>query len=121
MKPLERGVMLEATRLTQAGRLTEATALMQRSLGGDGAEIVAGPATGLAPTAPVIAPPLAPRMTLQSLDWKAKLPGLQGRSVQPADLAPSVGRYLSGSFSNAAGAVRTSSTSRAFGTRGRAR
>lgn len=104
MKPLDRAMMLEATRLTQAGRLTEATALLQRALGGDGAEIVADPTSGHDPTsAPAAATPLAPRMTLQALDWKAKLPGLQGRSVSPADLAPSVGRYLSGSFSNASG------------------
>jgi poly(hydroxyalkanoate) depolymerase family esterase len=117
MKPLDYAQMLEAARLTQAGRLTEATALLQRALGGVPhapqpdespamqiipplvrGETVSDPMR--APTAPI---PLAPMMTPQMIDWKAKLAGLQGRSVQPADVAPSAGRYISGTYSAAAG------------------
>jgi poly(hydroxyalkanoate) depolymerase family esterase len=37
-------------------------------------------------------------------DWKIKLRGLgRARNLRPADIAPSAGRYISGSFSNAAG------------------
>jgi poly(hydroxyalkanoate) depolymerase family esterase len=42
-------------------------------------------------------------MMPQPVDWKAKLPGLKGRHVQPADIAPSAGRYVTGSYSAAAG------------------
>lgn len=123
MKPFDLVGMLEATRLTRAGRLTEATARLQRALGGDacaedpagrapstrrippmvGAEIIAQPASAPGSTSvSTAATPLGRMVTLHALTWKAKLPGLQGRSVQRADLAPSAGRYLSGSFSNAA-------------------
>lgn len=120
MKPIDRAQMLEATRLTRAGRLTEATALLQRALGGDAvadAPASRSPATRL--TSPVIeaeivadtttiraaATPSAHMVTLQGLDWTAKLPGLGGGAhrVQLADIAPSAGHYVSGSFSNAAG------------------
>ncbi|MDQ8698154.1 PHB depolymerase family esterase [Hyphomicrobium sp. LHD-15] len=117
MKHLDRAQMLEATRLTQAGRLTEATVLLQRALGGDtgaaspapntysmrsvpliaGAAIVSEPASALAPI------PLARASVSTPLDWKANLPGRLGQRVQPSDIAPSAGRYLSGSYSNAAG------------------
>lgn len=117
MKPLDHAHMLEAARLTHAGRLEEATALLQRVLVGTPGS--ATPATGSAaqtfppivggkivadPTsASAAAIPVARRLTPQTLDWKAKLPGLHGRSVQAADVAPSTGHYLSGSFSNASG------------------
>ena len=110
--------MLEAARLTQAGRLTEATALLQRALGtnpgaGTAASvssamrlippIVAGD-IGANPTSALVAAiPAARMLNPQVLDWKAKLPGLQGRSLRPADVAPSTGRYLGGAFSDAAG------------------
>ena len=118
MKPLDHAHMLEVARLTHAGRLREATALLQRVLGGTPGS--ATPATGSAamqtfppivggkivadPTsASAAAIPVARRLTPQTLDWKAKLPGLQSRSVQAADVAPSTGHYLSGSYSNASG------------------
>ena len=118
MKLLDRAYMLEAARLTQAGRLTEATALLQQALGTNpGAGTAANQSSAIQLIPPIVAADIganptsalaaaipAPRMlNPQVLDWKAKLPGLQGRRVQPADVAPSNGRYLGGAYSNAAG------------------
>lgn len=124
MKPTDFAKMLEATRLTRAGRLREATAWLQRALGGDAssdhpashapptrqlpptvdAEIVVEPASAPRPTSsPAAATPFARMAALEAFDWTAKLPGLQGRTEHAADLAPDAGRYLGGSFSNAAG------------------
>ena len=121
MKPLDQFQLLEATRLTRSGRLTEAVALLQRALAGNAsadaptsrspaplltsqiidAEIVADTAPGTTSgnvSVGIVSP------GLQALDWKAKFPGLRRpRNVQPADIAPSAGRYVSGSFSNASG------------------
>jgi poly(hydroxyalkanoate) depolymerase family esterase len=109
MKPLKSSAMLEAARLTRMGRLTEATALLQQSLG------------GIALNAPAPIPPIfggelsdAKSLTgagihslsqqgLRALDWKTKLPGLEARSIQPADIAPAAGSYIAGTFSNEAG------------------
>lgn len=117
MKPLDHARMLEAARLTQAGRLAEATALLQRALGTDpgaGTPAHQFPAMQLIP--PIVEGDILANRTsalpsaipagmtnVPSLDWTAKLPGLQGRGVQPADVAPSTGQYLGGAFSNAAG------------------
>jgi len=118
MKPLDRANMLEAARLTQAGRLAEATALLQRVLGVDlnggrqppqsssieivppsiGREDVRNPTR----TPHVTIPPAWTKKPL-GVDRKSKLPGLHARIVQPADVAPSAGSYVSGSFSNGAG------------------
>jgi poly(hydroxyalkanoate) depolymerase family esterase len=121
MKPLDQLQLLEATRLTRSGRLTEAVALLQRTL--------AGNASSDTPTGRSPGPLLTPHIidaevvadttpdivsgkvseaivspALQALDWKAKFPGLRRpRNVQPADIAPSAGRYVSGAFSNASG------------------
>lgn len=122
MKPLDQLQLLEATRLTQSGRLTEAVALLQRALAGNAS---AGAATSRSPAAPLLTSQIidaeivadtAPGTTsgnvsvgivspgLQALDWKAKFPGLRRpRHLQPADIAPSAGRYVSGAFSNASG------------------
>jgi poly(hydroxyalkanoate) depolymerase family esterase len=121
MKPLDHAQMLEATRLTRAGRLAEATALLKRAFGGEArsdapesrpltprigpiaeAEIVEAEIVADATSAPAS---LAGLLTPRALDWTAKLPGLQGRGAQPSDVAPSAGRYLGGSFSNAAGGL----------------
>jgi poly(hydroxyalkanoate) depolymerase family esterase len=103
MKPIDRAQMLEATRLTRAGRLKEAMALLQSAFkGGEptiDAEIIADPVLG-----PAAAALSARTVTPALLDWTAHLPGFQGgRNQQPADLAPSAGSYGSGVFSNAAG------------------
>lgn len=98
MKPIDRAQMLEATRLTRAGRLKEAMALLQSAFKGGGSSIDAE-----------IIPPAAANLSAQTvssplLDWTANLPGLLGGgNVQLADLAPSAGSYGSGTFSNAAG------------------
>ena len=122
MKPLDQLQLLEATRLTRSGRLTEALALLQRALAGNAS---ADAPTSHSPAAPLLTAQIldaeivadtAPGTTsgnasmgsvapgLQALDWTAKFPGLRGpRNVQPADIAPSAGRYVSGAFSNASG------------------
>ena len=121
MKALDQAQMLEATRLTRGGRLTEAVSLLQRLLGSDATahatpkyssaarlmppviegEIVADVVPDLtAATPPVLSTPAA----LQAVAWKSKLPRLRrARRVQPADIAPTVGRYISGSFSDGVG------------------
>ncbi|MGE3992488.1 extracellular catalytic domain type 1 short-chain-length polyhydroxyalkanoate depolymerase [Pseudorhodoplanes sp.] len=109
MKPLDRAAMLEAARLTQMGRLTEATALLQQSLGGTALNATA-------PFQPIFGSELSnaksdtsatrsslSKLGLQALHCKAKLPGLEGRIIQPADIAPAAGSYLAGTFSNEAG------------------
>jgi poly(hydroxyalkanoate) depolymerase family esterase len=110
MRHLDRAHMLEAARLTQAGRLAEATALLQRALGGDTGATSPTPDTSsmlhmpLIAGAAIVSEPASARASVPTpLDWKAKLPGQLGRRVQPSDIAPSAGRYLSGSYSNAAG------------------
>jgi poly(hydroxyalkanoate) depolymerase family esterase len=112
MKPLDPAHMLEAARLTKAGRITEATALLQRALAGDPVSI---PPTGQSPASslnPLLVgngilsgstPGLAAKIPGPLLhDWTAKLPGGQSRNAL-TDVAPSSGRYLEGVFSNAAG------------------
>jgi poly(hydroxyalkanoate) depolymerase family esterase len=117
MKPLDHAQMLQAARLTQAGRLAEATALLQRALGGarhapepDATStmkiippFVRGETVPNPMRAPTTRGPLAGITMPRALDWKAKLSGLHGRSMEPTDLAPSSGRYISGSYSNGAG------------------
>ena len=116
MKTLNLAKMLEATRLTRAGRLSEAVALLQGALGNgatgapaakDGAtaalippfidgEAVAGPAKDQ----PGAASPLARAAT----DWTAKLPkNPLARQVPMEIISPAAGLYTSGSFSNATG------------------
>jgi poly(hydroxyalkanoate) depolymerase family esterase len=121
MKALDQAQMLEATRLTRGGRLMEAVSLLQHVLGIDAAAnaapesssrarvmppVIEGEIVGdgvpdlAAATPPVWSTPRAP----QAVDWKSKLPRLRrARHVQPADIAPPVGHYISGSFSNAVG------------------
>ena len=120
MKALDQAQMLEATRLTRAGQLAEAVSLLQRALGGDAAEY----ATPQRSSAARLTPPIIDgeivgdamsdrsaaatgRLDTSALvphDWKIKLQGLgRARNPRPADIAPSAGCYISGSFSNAVG------------------
>ncbi len=109
MIPLDRAAMLEAARLTRMGRLTEATALLQQSLGGTALNAKApippifGGELSEAKSATSAARPSLSKLGLRALDWKAKLPGLERRSIQPADIAPAAGSYIAGTFSNEAG------------------
>jgi poly(hydroxyalkanoate) depolymerase family esterase len=121
MKALDQAQLLEATLLTRAGRLMEAVSLLQRALGSD----VAGNTTAESLLAARLTPPIIeieivadatpdpsarstsvrmPPATPQAIDWKSKVSRLRrARHVRPADIAPTVGRYISGSFSNAIG------------------
>lgn len=119
MKALDQAQMLEATRLTQAGRLTEALSILQRALGADAAGFAPPNRSPVARlTSPIIdaeivadamsdRPAAAVRLDTPALsphDWKIKLKGLgRARNLRPADIAPNAGRYISGSYSNAVG------------------
>jgi poly(hydroxyalkanoate) depolymerase family esterase len=116
MKALNQAQMLEAMLLTQSGRLTDAVSILQRALGGGMSGDATTPVTpGPALTAPVIegeivadtvsSPSSAERPApLASRLHAWKLPGsASARAPQPADIAPSAGRYISGSFSNGSG------------------
>ncbi len=122
MKALDHAQMIEATRLTRAGQLMEAVSLLQRMLGNSATPSATPehPSNGRVIEAPTIegeividAPPdldparLSRRMAsaaLHALDWNSKFPKLgRKRQPRPAEIAPAVGRYISGSFSNAIG------------------
>ncbi|MEI9901944.1 MAG: PHB depolymerase family esterase [Hyphomicrobium sp.] len=117
MKLFDRARMLEATRLTRAGRLDEAISVLQGAfartaavgtdapiplratdiadvLSGDDrqASLPAGALPGLSTTA----------LGRTPLDWTVNLPG-GGRQIEPAEIAPGAGRYVSGTFSNTGG------------------
>lgn len=90
--------MEEATRLTRAGRLDEATALIQRALGGG-----ISPGAFTAPTQNNVSLPI----TLPGASTDGIFPPvLEPDSVLTSEPAPEVspaGRFVSGSFTNAAG------------------
>ena len=121
MKAFLRQEMIEATRLTQAGRLTEATAVIQALLGGD-------PDAASEPTrrASITLPP--PQLELKALNGNVSaragpsaptfpatgkmsfalkglvLPNLPGRKAPSrSEIAPSAGQYISATISGAAG------------------
>lgn len=120
MKVLDQAQLLEATRLTRAGRLTEAAALLQRALRNDPAESASAGSSSAASLMPpfidgeIVADAVRDVPASQSLrmvpkglnvlDGQSNLltPG-RARQVQPADIAPVLGRYISGSFSNDTG------------------
>jgi poly(hydroxyalkanoate) depolymerase family esterase len=107
--------MLEATRLTRAGRLTEATTLLQRALRGEpisadragDARIVDIAPDSMRDPATAPAPPdsAAPAGILGRLISGLKRTGirraLRGREAPVAPAAP--GRFVTASFANAAG------------------
>jgi poly(hydroxyalkanoate) depolymerase family esterase len=128
MKPLLPGDMIEATRLTRAGRLNEAVALLQNLLRGTragngrksnaSAAEVALPVSGLpikllAKSAPFgdvketagALPQAALHGGLDRIDLTVTgLPGGRRRGWPIAsDMAPTAGRFVAGSFSNEAG------------------
>lgn len=128
MKPIIGAEMIEATRLTRAGRLTEATALLRGMLQGkepDGSSPEARPAgevpagvLGLTPTrqaehdaTTTAAQPMMPEGMLR--DFLTKIRGLGASSglLGPGDPAPNIppvvlppgGRFVTASYSNHAG------------------
>jgi len=108
MKPLPDN-MAEATRLTRAGRLSEAVALIHNVLRGGrpSTDPQSPPATSTSATAltdaAASAEAILPRL-LGGLD--VNLPALRGlgvRSAPASDIYPAAGTFLAKSFSNAAG------------------
>jgi poly(hydroxyalkanoate) depolymerase family esterase len=126
---LNQDTLREATRLTRAGQLTEATALLQRMLRGDCAPAAAAPAPsglllpGRAPptidleandvgeadrTIPAEEPTAAPRRRRPLFD-RAKdgtWLGLRGPKHAPAsltDIVPEGAKFIEGTYSNKAG------------------
>lgn len=129
MKPLLPGDMIEATRLTRAGRLNEAVALLQKLLRGTragnsrksnaSAAEIALPGTGLAIDllaknalsddvrgAAGSLPQPALRGRSDRIDLTVpRLRGMRRRGPPLAsDIAPAAGQFIAGSFSNEAGA-----------------
>ncbi len=119
MKPLRPDAMTEATRLTRAGRLGEAVAVLQK--------LVRGTRGGSAPTTTAYADATEATIARSVIDLLphggafkdagaaiaglkplgSTVPGLRmpGRlgGAQAADMAPAAGEFLAGSFSNEAG------------------
>jgi poly(hydroxyalkanoate) depolymerase family esterase len=125
---LNQDTLREATRLTQAGQLTEATALLQRMLQGERATAAASPAPsrvrlpGRTPptidlkanevdTADRVAPAATPatarrRRPLFDRAKDGTWLGLRGVKRAPAsvtDIAPEGGKFIEGTYSNKAG------------------
>jgi poly(hydroxyalkanoate) depolymerase family esterase len=126
-------MMLQATLLTRANRLTEATALLQRMLRGEtDLDMTIGPAHDIAPTRsePSIidakaenneeidcqhlsAAPFGHSRSFRALrDWpypvrRHSVPGLQGWMQRPpvatADIVPEGGKFIEAVYTNAAG------------------
>ena len=91
-----RAGMAEALRLTRAGRLAEATAIIQRTLDGPGPGVTAPPATRPDVTSPGVLPEPGSAAG-------AAAPGpVLARDPAPAGVEPG-GRLVDGSYSNPAG------------------
>lgn len=121
---LDQNIVREATRLTRAGQLVEATALLQRMLRGESA---AEPSGGAARAKPAKIEPLTIDLKANVLEEKEGRQSTHANSVQrrnrpapldamrklsglglrapPAttDIAPEGTRFIAGTFSNAAG------------------
>ena len=121
MKAFLRQEMIEATRLTQAGRLSEATAVIQALLGG-GLDAASEPTRGASIALPPPqlelkalngdvsaragpSPPTFPATGKMSFALKGLvLPNLPGRKAPSrSEIAPSAGQYISATISGAAG------------------
>lgn len=116
MKLFDSARMLEATRLTRAGRLDEAMALLKGARAGTATaatdasiplsaeDVSERPADlGRQPPLPgALGLPLPDASLRMPSDWSARLPGAR-RPIQPADLAPAAGSYVSGTFSGSSG------------------
>ncbi|UQR60313.1 PHB depolymerase family esterase [Bradyrhizobium sp. C-145] len=118
---LNQDIIREATRLTRAGQLVEATALLQRMLRGEKERGAAAPRTGHPSLAPGREPPTIdakakaaetrrPRRTARPpADLANSIHGLGlGRSLgrappSTADIVPDGARFIEGVYANAAG------------------
>jgi poly(hydroxyalkanoate) depolymerase family esterase len=106
MKTFDIRRMFEATRLTRAGRLSEAVALLQ------GAAMDSTPSRRATPEVidgeivsdegPQTKPSALGPLALRTWDG-AKLPVMRRRIPDAANIAPAVGRFVDGSFSNSEG------------------
>lgn len=109
MKLFDRARMLEATRLTRAGRLGEAMSVLQGALPGSPDTASSAPSSPVAtvpPPAELLGRASAltahPMQALQPADWQSAL-AIGHRQIRQEDIAPSAGRYVSGTFATAGG------------------
>jgi poly(hydroxyalkanoate) depolymerase family esterase len=106
MKTFDMGKMHEATRLTRAGRLNDALAVLRAATVGQttgqlpAPEIIDGEIVSHQ-EAPTKFSAVVPQL-LRPFDG-ATLPRTTHRGLELADIAPEGGRYVSGSFSNSEG------------------
>ena len=100
-----RDEMAEATRLTRSGRLAEATALIQRTLGGPTGEAVDNPEHP--PEESATLPHRGPRpgtgWVKRGTRWMRPGPAEEDAPAEERGPAPEGGRFLDGSYRNAAG------------------
>ena len=100
-----RDEMAEATRLTRSGRLAEATALIQRTLGGPTGEAVDNPEHPAEESATL--PHRGPRpgtgWVKRGTRWMRPGPAEEDARAEERGPAPEGGRFLDGSYRNAAG------------------
>jgi poly(hydroxyalkanoate) depolymerase family esterase len=106
MKTFDLGKLHEATRLTRAGRLNDALAVLRAA--------TIGQTTGQQPTSKIIDGEIVthPEAPIKLSDVVPQLlrpfvgtnlPGMRHHALEPADIVPEGGRYISGSFSSSEG------------------